>query len=60
MFCGGLCCEGSMVYVGIHIKRIAMDLREAVESKAECFFFRKAEQGTILLELDGWVIAVVL
>jgi len=48
-----------MVYVGIHVKRIAMDLRETVESKAE-FFFRKAEQGTILLELDGWVIAVVL
>ena len=49
-----------MVYVGIHVKRIAMDLRDTVESKAEFFFFRKAEQGTILLELDGWVIAVVL
>jgi hypothetical protein len=28
-----------MVYVGIHVKRIAMDLRETVESKAEFFFF---------------------
>ena len=50
-----------MVYVGIQVKRIAMDLRETVESKAEFFcFFRKAERGTVLLELDGWVVAVVL
>ena len=49
-----------MVYVGIQVKRIAMDLRETVESKAEFFVFRTADQGTILLELDGWVVAVVL
>ena len=37
MYCGGLCSEGSMVYVGIHVKWIAMDLRETLQGKAELY-----------------------
>ena len=34
---GGQCWEGSMVDVGVHVKRIASDLRKTLESKAELY-----------------------
>ena len=37
VFCGAPFWEGSMVFVGIHVKRIAGDFRETLESKAELY-----------------------